>query len=209
MCSRSDFCDIADCGGLYIDENGCRRIDCQSDVDCAVDERCTSLVIGPYTGLLNNFCGYASPDGTCWCPPTSPPPQVVTWCDPETIAGPRGDFQQLDIVEATGPCPPGETCSSSWTITPDGHVDFSKNGVIGSANLSTADRDLVLQEVDSPELRVGLRDGPTCDPPPTDVGVTFRLQLSTETLERDVTGCAISGPSGNVFELLFDLAQRY
>ena len=46
-------------------------------------------------------------------------------------------------------------------------------------------------------------------PPPGDVLVTFRLKFGTETIERIATGCALAGPTGNVFERLYNLVEQY
>jgi len=75
--------------------------------------------------------------------------------------------------------------------------------------LSVVDLDLLHLIADGPELRAALRDGIACDPPVSDVFITFRLKFGTETLERLATGCATTGPSGNVFQRLFQLLSTY
>lgn len=199
-CTLADTCAVANCGGFTFDESGCVRAKCQSDADCSPDERCA--LVSP-----DDMSCYEGDAGECIC--VTSQVYFLDWrCEPESIAGPRGEFQQLEIVEAASFT--GSTGISSWTVTPDGHVEFSKNGVAGSAELTSLDHEDVLNPlVEGSALRVAMRDGIQCDPPPTDIEVTFRLQLSTQTLEHDETGCALVGPDNNVFSQLYQLVKRY
>jgi hypothetical protein len=202
-CGRDDFCGTADkCGGLEYDESGCRRADCTTDANCPDTERCTALDCADVSS-----CSYWS-DGTCQCSG----PAVCMFgsaCAPVDIAGPRGDWVSLTVDQGAGPCAPGEVCTWTWTFTPDGAVSFTKQGTPGSATLESVELDDLRRLIDGAELRLAFRDGIACDGPPTDVGVSMTLSLSTGDLQRDVTGCAISGPDGNVFQRLFQMAQRY
>jgi hypothetical protein len=72
----------------------------------------------------------------------------------------------------------------------------SRQGLPITSTLNTGDLDRLRLIADGPVFRAALRDGISCDPPPGDVLVTFRLKFGTETLERIATGCATDWPGG-------------
>jgi hypothetical protein len=202
-CPRSKMCEVQDCGGLQFDQQGCARMYCESDNDCRDDERCIMFDC-PFAG----YC-QADRNGDCHC-------AAITLCtasgrcNPVASVGPRGGWQNLQIDSGVeGFCAPDDNCFQRWTITPDGQIDYDKFGVTGTATLSEEHRTTLERAIDGPELRVAMRDGIECDPPPLDVGVIVTLVLDGQTFERDVTGCVESGPEGNVFWWLFQIATSY
>lgn len=202
-CGYSTLCDVADCGGFQLDENGCQRTTCESDSDCATTERCVTVPCPE-----NRTCDLLATSGFCECTIL----EICGFpnrCHSTVDAGPRGEWQRFEVIQSAGPCAPDETCRWEWRVTPDGGVSFDKNGTPGTATLSAQDLDILQNTIAGPELRVALRDGIRCDGPPTDVGVTLRLVLSTQTLEREATGCTISGPAGNVLQRMFQLVINY
>jgi hypothetical protein len=112
-------------------------------------------------------------------------------CDTDAVCG--EEFSCLCGV-CTKACDSDAACSA-WGGT---------CSAMCSSDLEELDRIL-----DGAELRLAFRDGIACDGPPTDVGVSMTLSLSTTDLTSDVTGCAVSGPEGNVFQRLFQMANRY
>ncbi|MBM4362290.1 MAG: hypothetical protein FJ104_06390 [Deltaproteobacteria bacterium] len=189
-CSREATCEAIDCGGLEFTEEGCKRPPCERERDCAEGERCVALGCA--------FVGACEPDGSrCSCGG----PAICMYgsaCNLEARVGPGGEWLRVELLQGAGPCPPGEPCTWRWSVTPDGVREYDENGVAGTDRLD----DLAMQEldrlIDGPELRPGLVSGFDCAPPPTDIGVTLRLELPGRTLERDVTGCVVSGPEGNI-----------
>lgn len=202
-CRPPDMCEVRDCGGLEYDENGCHRAGCQTDGNCTESERCVALPC-----VDSSACAYAATSGICQC---GGPAICLSGntCNPVSAVGPRGEWQRFEVHQGAGPCAPGESCTWTWTVTPDGRVDFDKNGMTGSAVLSDNDQMDLERLIDGPELRVALRDGIQCDGPPTDVGVDLRLVLPMQTLDREATGCAISGPEGNILQRVFQLVTAY
>jgi len=63
--------------------------------------------------------------------------------------------------------------------------------------------------IDGPEFRRDLRDGLQCDQPPTDISWQVKLELPTETLQRDATGCLTTGPDGNIARQVFDYFKNF
>jgi hypothetical protein len=195
------MCEQLDCGGFDYFEDGCARTRCEGDGDCAADERCTTNECGTTTGPC-----YTGSSG-CECA-FGPPVCLETHvCHPVTTVGPRGDWVRLQVQLGTGPCGQDD-CSSTWTFAPDGSVAFVKRGTPGSATLDSGRMSELEAIIDGRDLRPALRDGLTCGPPPTDVGVSVALVLTGETLSRDVTGCAISA-QGNVLQRIYQMALQY
>jgi hypothetical protein len=108
-----------------------------------------------------------------------------------------------------GPCPPDKICQWSWKVDPTGALSISKEGVPSSAQLSVEDLREVERLLTSAAFRTGMKSGFACDPPPTDQSIAFQLELPTETLMRDVTGCALVGPDGNPAKLVWMVLSKY
>jgi hypothetical protein len=124
-------------------------------------------------------------------------------CNAAALYGPRGEWQELVITRSSGPCPPGSTCTTTYTLTPDGQI--SKNGVIVPTVYSP---NQISTLVNGPSLRPAFRDGIACGPPPTDLSIRMELRLSTTTLSRDVTGCAVSDAQDNPFAQAYQFVQN-
>ncbi len=203
-CSRSDMCEVRDCGGLQIDDQGCMRASCESDGDCKDDERCIAIDC-----LDDSWCE-SDPNGRCQCFTTIDACVRGGVCNPVQTVGPRGEWERLEIIE--GPvvfCPPEENCEERRTITPDGRIEFDKYGETGSTTVSEAHLAILERAIDGPELRVALRDGIECDEPLDGYGVRLYLELDSQTLERTIHDCAIAGPEGNIFWSLYQIVTSY
>lgn len=202
LCNRTDTCKVLQCDNLEFDANGCKRTECTSDSDCSntdrcVFEQCRSTSACAYTG-----------DGTCQC--GGPDPCInAHFCNATADYGPRGDWTALEFSQGSGPCPPNADCTSTWRLTPDGHLAISKFGTPSTATVDAGVLQTIVGFIDGPDLRRALRDGFQCDPPPTDVGWSVKLELSTSTLQNDATGCLTTGPSGNVAQQVFDYLKNY
>jgi len=84
-CWQADFCKAIDCGGPEYDVGGCRRKMCDSDTDCAADERCTLTVVEATP------CNYGV-SGSCECAPTQPGiGNMDRFCNSIASAGQRGN----------------------------------------------------------------------------------------------------------------------
>lgn len=82
LCSRGDTCAQIGCGGPQYDSDGCARVDCESNADCAGDLCLTA-------SLRNtSFCSYGA-DGTCNC---AGPPVALSgsFCNPRGSGPPLG-----------------------------------------------------------------------------------------------------------------------
>jgi hypothetical protein len=203
LCLTPSFCDAVGCGGVEYDAHGCRRLPCTADTECASDERCTLTVVQqmPCTPALGPICE---------CPPPLPGPSASGgFCNPTSVVGQRGDWTELEVEEVQGPPPQTAAFTWYWRIGPDGGLMGSRQGLPITSALNVVDLDRLRLIADGPEFRAALRDGLPCAPPPGDVLVTFRLKFGTETIERIATGCALTGPAGNVFERLYNLVQQY
>lgn len=201
-CSREDTCKSLGCGSLEFDTNGCRRRDCTSDADCSATDRCVFEQC-----RSTSSCAYLG-DGTCQC--GGPDPCInARFCNPTADYGPGGQWTALEFTQASGPCPTPGGCTSTWRLTPDGNLAISKNGIPSTATVDAGQLQTIIGFIDGPELRRALRDGLQCDPPPTDVGWQLKLELSTQTLQQDATGCMTTGPSGNIAQQIFDYIKNY
>lgn len=202
FCSRADTCATRPCGGLEYDDMGCARAMCTTDGDCATDQRCTALSCAD-----SSFCAYDS-TGTCACGgPTIC--RSARECGPIAIAGPRGVWQEIDVLEGAGPCPDGQPCTWTWKASANGALAINKNGVASTAQLSQDDLSRLNQLIDGTEVRVGMRDGFKCDLPPTDVGYSLHLVLDTQSFDQDVTGCATTGPDNNTVKQITTMLTAY
>ncbi|HVU00643.1 MAG TPA: hypothetical protein VHE30_02795 [Polyangiaceae bacterium] len=202
VCTMQETCAELGCGGLEFESDGCMRAPCTDDGACGDAERCAA------TRCVNtSACTYQS-GGECGCGGTA---QCIAgaFCNPVAAVGKKGDFVSIEVQVGSGPCPPGNTCSSWWKITADGGLAAMKSGEPISSQISAGDLAEITYLVNGPELRNALEKGIACDQPPTDVGETIILTLSSGELQRDVTGCVFSGPSGNVFQQVDAIVKRY
>lgn len=199
VCNSGDLCKLIDCGGPEYDKDGCRRKPCTVDTDCATDERCT------LANVERLPCAYGVA-GTCECAPPVAGFDLGNFCNSIASVGQRGTWSEIEMELIEGP-PPLST--SYWRISPDGGFLGSNRGQPITSMLSAIDLTRLRLVADGPKLRAALRDGIACDPGVSDVFITFRMKFGTETLERIATGCATSGPTGNVFQQLFQLFAPY
>jgi hypothetical protein len=201
-CSLEDTCKSLGCGSLEFDANGCKRPECTSDADCSSADRCI------HVACRNTMACTYSADGNCLCGGPTPCFEAQ-FCNPTAETGPRGDWTALEFTQASGPCPTPGGCTSTWRLTPDGSLAMSKDGTPSTATVDAADLTAIVAFINGPELRPALRDGFQCDPPPTDVGWQVKLELSTQTLQQDATGCLTTGPAGNIAQQVFDYVKKY
>jgi hypothetical protein len=201
-CSREDTCKSIGCGSLEFDSNGCKRPECTSDTDCSNTDRCVFVQC-----RSTSACAYL-PDGTCQCGGADPCINAH-FCNSTADYGPGGQWTALEFTKASGPCPTPGGCTSTWRLTPDGHLAMSKDGTPSTATVDAGQLETIVMFIDGPELRPALRDGFQCDQPPTDVGWQVKLELSTQTLQQDATGCLTTGPAGNIAQQVFDYIKNY
>ena len=90
-----------------------------------------------------------------------------------------------------GFCP--SDCTKTWTVSPDGALAMKKSGVASSGKLSAADLSALHARIDPASFLAKMKDGFTCDPPPTDISYAFSYALFGVAYDKDVTGCQISG----------------
>jgi hypothetical protein len=203
---------------------------CQADTDCqkiVADTRCTNgcapLATTRAVASIQKAIA-AIDDAVCsrfvgkGCQVIEPPclmPTLLGSCVSGACESiPPSAWTELDVEQGSGPCPPGQSCNWSWSLTPDGTVTTLKAGVGGAAMLSAADLRTADAIARSESFRRSMASGFQCDPPPTDVGVRLRRRAPNTTggyeeTSQDVTGCAISGPKGNDAERLFALVRKY
>jgi hypothetical protein len=107
-------------------------------------------------------------------------------------------------------CDPNADCTL-WTVTPDANVTVTKHGQTRTQQLSAADFSTVDGILRSMPLRdpFFLSTMPNCDPAPTEQEVSIALTRSGPTVGRDVTGCVLAGPPGNVWLQLYDALRSY
>jgi hypothetical protein len=118
-------------------------------------------------------------------------------------------WQKLGLDNGSGPCPPQISCSSSWVVSPDGHIAKT---VVGDASVAQmAPTDLVAFDsiVSSGPFLDGMTNGFVCDRPPTDVFVSLRLDRDGASQTQGVTGCVFSGPLGNLPRRVNELVTQY
>jgi hypothetical protein len=120
----------------------------------------------------------------------------------------RAKWQKLGLVNGSGPCPTA-SCSSSWDVSPDGHIAKIRLGVAGVAQMGSADLSELDSIVSSQPFVDGMTKGFVCDQPPTDVGVSLRLDRDGVSQTQGVTGCVFTGPTGNLPRRVNDLVTKY
>lgn len=203
---------------------------CQADTDCELvlaGTRCTNgcgpldrrraveSIRSTISQIDGDVCSVFVQKGCRIIEPPCLAPMMLGACVSGACESiPPADWQELDIDEGFGPCPPGQSCVSSWKLTPDGSLTTDKQGVPGHATLSADDLRAADAILRTASFRRSMANGFQCDPPPTDVGISFTLRSPNTTggfeeAHQDVTGCALSGPKGNDAERLFAILQKY
>lgn len=118
-------------------------------------------------------------------------------------------WQKLVLDNGSGPCPPQISCSSSWVVSPDGHIAKTIVGDAGVAQVTPADLVELDSIVSSGPFLDGMTNGFVCDRPPTDVFVSLRLDRDGASQTQGVTGCVFSGPTGNLPRRVNELVTQY
>ena len=118
-------------------------------------------------------------------------------------------WQKLGLDNGSGPCPPQISCSSSWVVSPDGHIAKTRLGDAGVAQMTPSDLAELDSIVSSGPFLDGMTNGFVCDRPPTDVFVSLRLERDGISQTQGVTGCVFSGPMGNLPRRVNELATKY
>jgi hypothetical protein len=117
-------------------------------------------------------------------------------------------WQKLAVDNGVGPCPQ-KSCSSSWVVSPDGHIAKSRDGDAGVAQMTSSDLIELDSIVSSRAFLDGMTSGFVCEQPPTDVSVSLRLERDGASQTQPVTGCVFSGPSGNLPRRVNELVTKY
>jgi hypothetical protein len=116
---------------------------------------------------------------------------------------------RFQVNQGAGPCPTENGCSWEWVVSPDGAVATTKQGVSGQATMSSEDASALDAILTSAAFQASMQSGFTCDPPPTDIGYSFTLELAQATYQQDVTGCITTGPQGNLAQSAAELVTQY
>jgi hypothetical protein len=189
------------CSGAVFDHDACRRLQCETDLDCAAGERCTAI-----EWLTRGDCSLTQEGCECSADPALIPLDV---CSPNTIVGPSGTWSSLTLTETQF------TAVTERIFRPDGSVEINqRDSFDDSSSMTTAtlsDLDLVdlIFIVNGAELRPVLVDTMPCGTT-EDYELLISLELDTGTLERDdLAGCLFPGLSPPIVERLRELARRY
>jgi len=118
-------------------------------------------------------------------------------------------WEKLGLDNGSGPCPPQISCSSSWVVSPDGHVARTRLGDAGVAQMTPTDLSELDSIVSSGPFLDGMTNGFVCDRPPTDVFVSLRLERAGISQTQGVTGCVFSGPMGNLPRRVNELVTKH
>ena len=118
-------------------------------------------------------------------------------------------WEKLGLDNGSGPCPPQISCSSSWAVSPDGHIERTRLGDAGVAQMTPTDLAELDSIVSSGPFLDGMTNGFVCDRPPTDVFVSLRLDRVGVSQTQGVTGCVFSGPMGNLPRRVNELVTKY
>lgn len=204
LCTVEATCADRGCDNLQYDAQGCRRTPCETDADCAADDRCVGIACTDTT-----LC-WPFADGsveTCGC--GGPAPCIAgASCNPVTTVGPRGAWRTLALVDSNlicmagcmGECP---ECTGTRTVDASGSMQIRPMGTteVRTAMLSEEDRATLALIIDGPTLRAGLRDGLGCEQPGADSSTGLRLELPDVTLVQDITGCSFATQESEVGQL--------
>ena len=118
-------------------------------------------------------------------------------------------FSSLTAHRGWGPCPPNMVCSESWELAQDGAMSVTKKGVTAAAQMSATDLTAVKALLKDQAFIDGITKGFVCNQPPTDIFLSLELKLSGAIHKQTVTGCVLSGPSGNTAAAMFKLLSAY
>lgn len=216
-CTLAAACNVVDCGTAVFDDNACVRPSCENDNGCPGDERCTAVWLSKHYECVQDGARCECEAGLGLFP--------INVCSPVSIAGARGEWQELVVSEEVN----GD--STVLTFMPDGIVTIEQHSlatgatVPSTAQLSAEDLDTLTRQINGPVLRVKLAEPEACPstpapcPSPGCMDYIVNLYLddtngaggtsATPTLTKNVTGCL--NPPAEVVEFrdLIDLVGRY
>jgi hypothetical protein len=95
------------------------------------------------------------------------------------------------------------------TVTPDAHVAVIDPQGTHDATLSMSDFAAVDGIMRSMTLRQSETAGLTCDSSPGGQMISFYESRTGLLVGQVVTGCVLTGPSGNALQALFDVVKGY
>lgn len=197
-CTLAAACQLIGCDSADVDENACVRPQCETDTDCADDERCFSDMRSRDYQCTQRGSSCSCTAGLGLFP--------MHLCSPIKRVGTRGTWQQLVIDEIVI----GQ--STQRTFSPDGSVTIVGPDAQGQTTttmkqLSSGDLEALQGYIDGPLLRLDLATEQDC-PLTKETDLSVQLVLDTTTLEQNVAGCALEG-TVPIFKSLHDLALRY
>ncbi len=207
---------------------------CESDSDCTVgaaSSDCTFACSGPVTTSAgasaiqaaidhanSTACSDFKRDG---CPPPLPPPCPSGPMGAACLNGTCTDFlpaawESFSLDQEPGAsgfstppsCTAGTSCTL-WTVTADARVAVTDSQGKHQATLSASDFATVDGILRSVSLRQDLETGFNCDPSPGGQVISFDETRSGGTEGTDVTGCVLTGPSGNGPQALYGIVKAY
>jgi hypothetical protein len=86
---------------------------------------------------------------------------------------------------------------------------MSKLGTQSTATLPQAELEVLNELLDSPEVRVGARDGFECGPGLVDTSISLILVVADQSFNQNISGCVSLGPEGNAVQQIHDLITKY
>ncbi len=207
---------------------------CASDSDCTVGAAstdCTSACSGPVTTSTgasaiqaaidhanSTACSVYKRDG---CPPPlglpCPSGPLGVACLNGTCADfPPAAWQSFSLDQQPGAsgfstppsCTAGTSCTL-WTVTPDARVAVTDAQGTHQAMLSASDFATVDGILRSVSFRQDVQTGFNCDPSPGGQVISFEEMRGSGTEGMDVSGCVLTGPSGNGPQALYDILKAY
>lgn len=204
-CTLAAACQLVDCGGVQVDDNACVRPSCESDDDCANDERCTSLYSGKQYQCEQKGAVCDCTAGLGLFP--------LHLCSPVTKAGERGSWDQLVVSDTV------IGMETRHVFTPDGHVEATfpageEPSPLPPTTLSASDADALEHLVNGPQLRLALANPSEC-PLTKSRDVIVQLYLhgsgspSVTPIEKNVAGCLGGTSEVPAFSQLLDLTNQY
>jgi hypothetical protein len=197
FCSYNDTCSSRSCDDWQFKDTGCQRPPCESDEDCASEERCVVL-----ESISVAQCSYAA-NGECNC--GGPTIDLSgAFCNPTVDAGPGGAWEELIVLDDVLPCTL-DTCAYEWHVAPDGEIQMRKLGVDSTATLTSGDLAEIELVINGPDLRYELEWG-AC--PAENREVTFGLVLPEQTVLNSAAGC-IEGDPNNPYHRIWTVLQKY
>jgi hypothetical protein len=106
-------------------------------------------------------------------------------------------------------CTAGTSCTL-WTVTADARVAVTDAQGTHAATLSASDFATVDGILRSVSFRQDLETGFNCDPSPGGQVISFdETRTGGGTEGTEVTGCVLTGPSGNGPQALYDVVKAY